>query len=128
MIRVKRIYDPLEESDGKRILVDRLWPRGVSQEKAAIHEWMKEVAPSHELRERFHQHGNLDEFEESYRKELMGDDSKILILKQLQKWSDEGTVTLLYSAKDKERNQAVILAEIVRGMDQVENTSGPSSS
>ncbi|MBW5447641.1 DUF488 family protein [Cohnella sp. CFH 77786] len=102
MIRIKRIYDPTEESDGKRILVDRLWPRGVSKEKAAIHEWMKEVAPSHELRKRFHEHANFGEFEERYRKELMDDESKIPLLKQLRKWADEGTVTLLYSAKDEE--------------------------
>lgn len=123
MIRIKRIYDPIHESDGKRILVDRLWPRGVSKEKAAIHEWIKEIAPSHELRKWFHAHANFDEFEEKYRKELMGDESKILLLKQLLKWADEGTVTLLYSAKDGERNQAVFLAEIVRGMDHVDDTS-----
>jgi len=122
MIRIKRIYDPIDESDGKRILVDRLWPRGVSKEKAAIHEWMKEVAPSHELRKWFHEHENFGEFEERYRKELVGDESKIPLLQQLRKWADEGTVTLLYSAKDEERNQAVVLAEIVRGIDHVANT------
>ncbi len=116
MIRIKRIYDPIEESDGLRILVDRLWPRGVSKDKAAIHEWMKEVAPSHELRKWFHEHANFDEFEDRYRKELMGEDSKIELLKQLRKWADEGTLTLLYSAKDSERNQAVVLAEMVRGI------------
>ncbi|MBB6695308.1 DUF488 family protein [Cohnella xylanilytica] len=116
MIRIKRIYDPVEESDGRRILVDRLWPRGVTKEKAAIHEWMKEVAPSHELRKWYHEQGNFDEFEDSYRKELMGDDAKIPLLQQLRKWADEGTVTLLYSAKDDKRNQAVVLAELLRGM------------
>lgn len=123
MIRIKRIYDPIDESDGKRILVDRLWPRGVLKEKAAIHEWMKEVAPSHELRKWFHEHANFYEFEERYRNELMGDESKTSLLKQLRKWADEGTVTLLYSAKEKERNQAVVLAEIVRGIGNVENTA-----
>ncbi len=123
MIRTKRIYDPIHESDGKRILVDRLWPRGVSKEKAAIHEWMKEIAPSHELRKWVHEHAKYDEFEERYREELMGDESKIPLLKQLLNWADEGTLTLLYSAKDEERNQAVFLSEIVRGMDNVEDTS-----
>lgn len=118
MIRTKRIYDPMDESDGKRILVDRLWPRGISKEKAAIHEWMKEIAPSHELRKWFHEHLNISEFEERYRKELVADESKIRLLKQLLKWAEEDTVTLLYSTKDEERNQAVVLAEIVREMEQ----------
>lgn len=123
MIRIKRIYDPIHESDGKRILVDRLWPRGVSKEKAAIDEWMKEIAPSHELRKWFHEHANFDEFEERYRDELMGDELKIPLLKQLLKWADEGTITLLYSAKDEAMNQAVVLAEIVRGMDHIDDVS-----
>jgi len=123
MIRIKRIYDPVDESDGRRILVDRLWPRGVSKDKAAIHEWMKEVAPSHELRKWYHEHANFDEFEDSYRKELMEDESKIRLLQQLRKWADEGTLTLLYSAKDEESNQAVVLAELLRGMDLEEDTA-----
>ncbi|PYI51327.1 DUF488 domain-containing protein [Paenibacillus flagellatus] len=121
MIRIKRIYDSIDESDGKRILVDRLWPRGVSKEKAGIHEWMKEIAPSHELRKWFHEHANFNEFEERYREELVRDERKIPLLKQLRKWADEGTVTHLYSAKDEERNQAVFLAEIVRGMDRADD-------
>jgi len=116
MIRTKRIYDSIQESDGKRILVDRLWPRGISKEKAQIHEWMKEVATSYELLKWYHEHMNFDEFERRYRSELTGDESKLPLLKRLAKWADEGTVTLLYSAKDRERNQAVILAEIVREM------------
>ncbi|TBL76127.1 DUF488 domain-containing protein [Paenibacillus thalictri] len=119
MILIKRIYDPIHEFDGKRILVDRLWPRGVSKEKAAIDEWMKEVAPSHELRKWFHEHANFDEFKEKYRKELKGDESKIVFLKQLQKWADEGTVTLLYSAKDEVQNQAVFLSGIIHEIDNV---------
>lgn len=78
---MKRIYDPTDESDGTRILVDRLWPRGISKEKAAIREWMKEVAPSHELRKRFHEQANFDEFKIRYREELMGDPSKLPLLK-----------------------------------------------
>ncbi|RAP74779.1 DUF488 domain-containing protein [Paenibacillus montanisoli] len=126
MIRVKRIYDPIQESDGKRILVDRLWPRGVSKEKAGIHEWLKELAPSHELRKWFHEHAKFDEFKERYRKELT-DETKVVFLKQLLKWAEEGTVTLLYSAKDEANNQAVFLAEIVRGINQMEETKNPTA-
>jgi Uncharacterized conserved protein len=118
MIRTKRIYDTAHESDGKRILVDRLWPRGLSKETAAIHEWMKEIAPSHELRKWFHEQekADFDEFENRYRQELLEDASKAPLLEQLQRWAEAGTVTLLYSAKDEHRNQAVCLAEIIRGM------------
>ncbi|WJH35709.1 DUF488 family protein [Paenibacillus sp. CC-CFT747] len=121
MIRTKRIYDPIQESDGKRILVDRLWPRGFSKEKAAIHEWMKEVAPSHELRKWFHEQATFEEFKERYRKELLEDESKIVLVKQLLKWSEEGVVTLLFSAKTEEKNQAVVLAEVVHEMKNVED-------
>ncbi|WNQ10993.1 DUF488 family protein [Paenibacillus aurantius] len=124
MIQTKRIYEPIQESDGKRILVDRLWPRGVSKEKAAIHEWMKEVAPSHELRKWFHEQANFEEFKERYRKELLEDESKILLVKQLLKWAEEGVVTLLFSAKAEEKNQAVVLAEIIHEM---KNAGGGSS-
>lgn len=117
MIRSKRIYDPIHESDGKRILVDRIWPRGVSKERAAIDEWMKEIAPSHQLRKWFHEHANFEEFEGRYRQELMGDESKIMLLKQLLKWAEEGPVTLLYSAKNEEQNQAVSLVRMVCEMD-----------
>lgn len=117
MIRIKRIYDPIYESDGKRVLVDRLWSRGLSKEKAAIHEWMKELAPSHELRKWFnHEFAKFEEFKERYREELMRDEFKVPLLKQLLQWSEEGEVTLLYSAKNEERNQAVVLAEMVRGL------------
>lgn len=113
MIRTKRIYEPVEPFDGKRILVDRLWPRGLSKEKAAVHEWMKELAPSHELRKWFHHElADFEAFKEKYREELIHDERKAPLLKQLLQWSEEGTVTLLYSAKDEERNQAVVLAEL----------------
>jgi uncharacterized protein YeaO (DUF488 family) len=112
MIQVKRIYDPVLASDGKRILVDRLWPRGLSKENAALHEWMKELAPSHELRKWYnHDIARFEEFKEKYREELVGDESKAALFKRLLHWSADGTVTLLYSAKNEERNQAVVLAE-----------------
>jgi uncharacterized protein YeaO (DUF488 family) len=119
MIRIKRIYDPIQESDGKRVLVDRLWPRGVLKEKAAIHEWLKELAPSHELRKWFHHEpARFDEFVEKYKEELAGDEAKSPFIKQLLLWAREGTVTLLYSAKDEERNQAVVLVEFIRELEK----------
>jgi uncharacterized protein YeaO (DUF488 family) len=112
MIRIKRVYDPVHASDGKRILVDRLWPRGLSKEDAALHEWMKELAPSHELRKWYnHDAARFEEFKAKYTEELTRDESKAALFRQLRHWAEEGTVTLLYAAKDAERNQAVVLAE-----------------
>ncbi|QQZ08798.1 DUF488 domain-containing protein [Heyndrickxia vini] len=111
MIKIKRAYEPISEVDGKRILVDRLWPRGISKEKANIDEWMKNIAPSNELRKWFnHDPEKFDKFREKYKEELdnteLHDD-----LKKLRKMNDEGTVTLVYSAKDEEHNQAIVLKQ-----------------
>ncbi len=120
MIRIKRVYDPVDTSDGKRILVDRLWPRGLAKEQAALHEWMKELAPSHELRKWFnHDVAKFEEFKAKYGEELIRDESKAALCKQLMQWSSDGdTVTLLYAAKDEERNQAAVLAEWLAASEQ----------
>ncbi len=119
MIRIKRVYDPIHASDGKRILVDRLWPRGLSKENAALHEWMKELAPSHELRKWYnHDSAKFEAFKARYTEELMRDDTNTAFIEQLLRWSAEGTVTLLYAAKEQERNQAVVLAEWLGGRER----------
>jgi uncharacterized protein YeaO (DUF488 family) len=108
VIKIKRIYDPLEKDDGFRILVDRLWPRGVSKAKAKADLWLKEVAPSDDLRIWFsHDPKKWEGFKKKYEVELEG--KRELLQNILQAEKKYKTVTLLYSAKDKEYNQAVAL-------------------
>lgn len=113
-IKLKRIYEDAAESDGKRILVDRLWPRGVSKEKAKLDEWMKEIAPSSDLRKWFdHDPDKYEEFKKKYRKELQDGDQKANYdkLKEIQKKNSK--ITLLFGAKDEEHNQAQVLKEML---------------
>lgn len=111
MFRVKRIYEAASPSDGYRVLVDRLWPRGVSREAARIDEWQKEVAPSTELRRWFaHEPERWDEFRRRYAAEL---EDKGELLDGLRARARRGTVTLLYGARDEEHNQAVALLELL---------------
>ena len=108
-IRIKRVYEPADQHDGRRILVDRLWPRGLTKEKASIDLWLKDIAPSTELRKWFdHDPGRWEEFKERYLDELKGNSEQIQLLKQEL---DKGFVTLVYGAKDEEHNQAVVIQE-----------------
>ncbi len=110
MIKIKRAYQPPEEEDGFRILVDRLWPRGVSKDKAKLDLWLKEVAPSDELRKWFgHDPEKWSEFQKRYSAELKDKKSFLSKIKDLEK--EKGTVTLIYSAKDEEHNDAVVLRD-----------------
>jgi uncharacterized protein YeaO (DUF488 family) len=113
MIKIKRIYESLTPSpgDGKRLLIDRLWPRGVKKDEVVFDEWVKELSPSTELRKWFsHDPAKWQEFKERYRQELMG---RTEILEKLKRDAKHGTVTFLYSAKDTEHNNAVALKEII---------------
>lgn len=113
-IKLKRIYDNPELSDGLRVLVDRLWPRGLSKEDAAIDEWMKDIAPSDRLRTWFgHKPERWKEFQIRYRRELAVGQKKEVIQK-LKKISSISTVTLLFSAKDTVHNNAVALAHLLK--------------
>jgi len=114
MILTKRVYEKAAKGDGFRVLVDRLWPRGLTKEKAHVDLWMKEIAPSDELRKWFHhEERNWTEFEKKYRAELA---KKKSLLNELKKITDErGTVTLLFGSKDEKQNQAVVLADILKG-------------
>ncbi|MCS7460535.1 DUF488 family protein [Paenibacillus doosanensis] len=110
-IRIKRIYDGIDSSDGARILVDRLWPRGVSKDGAQLTRWMKEVAPSAALRTWFgHRPEKFEAFRTLYTAELE-QEAVQPYLEQLIRWSREGRVTLLYAAKDEQCNHAVLLKE-----------------
>lgn len=105
--QTKRVYEDAEQSDGYRVLVDRLWPRGVSKEKAKLDEWSKDIAPTDELRKWFgHDPAKYLEFKQRYEKEL--DDTNTLDAMRAE-WSRHDVVTLLYGAHDKIHNQAVVL-------------------
>ena len=108
-IRCKRIYEPRADSDGHRVLVDRIWPRGVTRQDAHIDQWLKEIAPSTKLRTWFnHRVDRWPEFETLYRAELRSDGSAT-ILQSLLKIADASQLTLLYSARDEAHNQAVVI-------------------
>lgn len=113
MIKIKRIYDPVSEDDGERILVDRLWPRGLKKEVAKIDEWMKDIAPSDGLRKWFsHDPSKWNEFRKRYKKELS---QKADLLDRIKAAAKKGNVTLLFAAKDIERNNAMALKELIEG-------------
>lgn len=115
-IRIKRAYNEVEKSDGMRILVDRIWPRGVSKEEAQLDEWVKEVAPTNELRKWFdHEVDKYDDFKEKYKEELKRNDEQIKALEQLKKWTKkhDKNITLIFGAKDERHNQAAVLKEIL---------------
>lgn len=113
MIKLKRAYEIWDKSDGFRILVDRLWPRGISKEKAHLDLWLQDIAPSTELRKWFgHDPHKWEGFKEKYRQELKGKRELLKQLKSLEK--KHKTITFLYGARDKEHNEAVILQEIFK--------------
>lgn len=110
-LRLKRAYEPASPDDGTRILVDRLWPRGVSKEKAALNEWIKEIAPSTELRQWFgHDPERWPEFQRRYRAELHQHTEELDRIRALAK---KQRVTLVYSAHDEEHNDAIVLKDVL---------------
>jgi uncharacterized protein YeaO (DUF488 family) len=112
-LRLKRAYDPPSSDDGTRILVDRLWPRGISKKKAKLDHWMKEIAPSTELRKWFaHDPKRWTEFRRRYAKELRGHSDLVAELRALAR---KGTLTLVYSAHDEAHNDAVVLRDVLLG-------------
>ncbi|MDD3940502.1 MAG: DUF488 family protein [Candidatus Pacebacteria bacterium] len=113
MIKLKRIYKQAEEGDGFRILVDRLWPRGVSKERAALDLWLKDIAPSNDLRKWFkHDPKKWKMFEKKYKTEVVANEETFKKLKQIIK--EKNIVTLLYAAKDEKYNEAVILKNLLQ--------------
>ena len=112
MIQLKRVYEEPAREDGLRVLVDRLWPRGLTKGRAAVDLWLKDVAPSSELRKWFgHEPAKWKQFQVRYRKELR--DNKALEL--LKEKTKERTVTLVYGARDEEHNEALVLKMILEG-------------
>ena len=113
MIKLKRIYDTPERTDGKRVLIDRLWPRGVRKEEARIDAWLREIAPSDELRRWYgHKIERWEEFRKRYRDELSRVPLKELV-EELRKEGKRSTVTLLFAATDTQHSNAAILKELL---------------
>jgi uncharacterized protein YeaO (DUF488 family) len=114
-VQIKRVYDPASSSDGYRVLIDRLWPRGVSRQSAKLDDWMKELAPSTELRHWFgHEPARFEEFRRRYIAELRDERPRLTALRRRARG---GRLTVVYSAHDTEHNDAVVLAEILsRGL------------
>ena len=113
MVQLKRVYEKPSRKDGLRILVDRLWPRGLTKERAAVNLWLKDVAPSTELRKWFgHDPAKWKQFQVRYRKELRTKKDALELLKQK---SEEHTVTLVYGARDEEHNEALVLKSVLEG-------------
>jgi uncharacterized protein YeaO (DUF488 family) len=111
-VRLKRAYEPAAPSDGYRVLIDRLWPRGVSRQQARLDDWAKELSPSPELRRWFgHEPSRFEEFRQRYTEELRDQRPRLTALRRRAR---EGTVTLVYSAQDAAHNDAVVLAEVLR--------------
>lgn len=112
-VKLKRSYEPAADADGTRILVDRLWPRGISKANAALASWLKDIAPTTELRKWFgHEPQRWPKFRSRYRAELQGHAAE---LAELRRQARNGPVTLVYSAKDEAHNDAVVLRNVLLG-------------
>ena len=111
-VRAKRAYDPAEDGDGYRILIDHVWPRGISRERARLDDWARELAPSDELRKWFdHDPGRFAEFRARYRDQLADQSQR---LDELRIRARSGTLTIVYAARDRQQNNAVVLSELLR--------------
>jgi len=122
MIKLKRVYDPVADDDGTRFLVERLWPRGIKKSDLQMQAWLKDVAPSSSLRQWFsHDPKKWNDFRERYFRELR---SNVRALEPLMAAAKQGTVTLLYSSRDSEHNNAVALRDYIEGQSR-KNRSSP---
>ena len=111
-VRLKRVYEPAASEDGYRVLIDRLWPRGVSRERAQLDEWERALPPSSQLRQWFgHEPSRFEEFRQRYLEELRNERPRIA---RLRRRARDGTLTLVYAARDTEHNDAIVLAEVLR--------------
>lgn len=121
VIKLKRVYEPPSPEDGFRILVDRLWPRGLSKERAQVDLWMRDIAPSSELRKWFgHEPAKWEGFGERYREELGGHEDLLDQLRDLER--REGTLTLLFGARDEVHNEAQVIEQVLLERDSTRPT------
>jgi uncharacterized protein YeaO (DUF488 family) len=124
---VKRVYEAAGRNDGRRVLVDRLWPRGLSKQVAAVDEWLRHLAPSHELRKWFHaQPEHWQEFRRRYLQELSGSRARAA-LDKLYDIERRGTLTLLFASKNVDRNNAVVLRDLLEGARKPPTGTGPTA-
>jgi len=126
-VRIKRVYDPPDASDGARVLVDRLWPRGLTKEAADLEVWLKDIAPSDELRKWYHAHlQQWGEFRKRYLRELRSDTAQAA-LQQLHNLAEKARgVTLLYASKDVKQNHAMVLKQLIDGARKPPTGTGPA--
>ena len=125
-VEIKRAYDKPSLSDGRRVLVDRLWPRGIKKENARIDHWLKALAPSDGLRKWFHSSANWAIFKKRYFKELSTPQASADLETLYGLLSNHEQVTLIYASKNSERNNAVALKELLDGMKKPPSSSGPA--
>ena len=125
-VAIKRAYEKPSRSDGQRILVDRLWPRGIKKDKARIDHWLKNLAPSETLRKWFHSSDNWTVFKKRYFKELSTPEADGDLQTLYGIINDHDRVTLVYTSKNAERNNAVALKELLDGMKKPPSSSGPA--
>jgi uncharacterized protein YeaO (DUF488 family) len=126
-VSIKRVYEKPAPADGVRVLVDRLWPRGVGKQTAALTAWLRGLAPSTELRQWFHAHPALwSRFRSEYIKELALPEAISDLNKLYALVADNRTVTLIYAARDEEHNNAVVLRDLINGVRKPPSSSGPA--
>ena len=125
-VEIKRAYEKPAVSDGQRVLVDRLWPRGIKKENARIDHWLKNLAPSDTLRQWFHASDNWIVFKKRYFKELSTPEAGADLQTLYGLLNEHAQVTLIYASKDQERNNAVALKELLDGMKKPPSSSGPA--
>lgn len=125
-VAIKRAYEKPSRSDGQRVLVDRLWPRGVRKAQARIHHWLKNLAPSDALRKWFHANDNWPVFKKRYFKELATPEASADLESLYELTKDHNQITLIYASKDSQHNNAVALKELLEGMKKPPSSSGPA--
>lgn len=125
-VEIKRAYDKPSRGDGPRVLVDRLWPRGLSKQQAHIHHWLKNLAPSSQLRRWFHENGNWLLFKKRYFNELKTPEASADLEELYALIASHSRVTLVYSSRNLERNNAVALRDLLNGMKKPPSSSGPA--
>ncbi|MGH9529925.1 MAG: DUF488 domain-containing protein [Terriglobales bacterium] len=125
-IRTKRIYEKATQADGTRVLVDRLWPRGVSKDRAALQAWLKDLAPSDKLRKLFHEHPeSWPKFRKEYCKELRQPEATAALSELYRLASQRKRLTLLFASKDEQHNNAIVLRELLEGVRKPPSGTGP---
>lgn len=127
-VSIKRVYEPASRSDGERVLVDRLWPRGLTKERAAVDEWLRDLAPSNELRRWYHARpGNWPDFRKKYLKELSQPEAEDSLLRLYQLAHKKKRLTLLFALKNEAQNNAVVLKELIEGTRKPPTGTGPGA-